>query len=270
MGDKVMMFIKPDMSIEEIDSVLYIEEDLSKYNKKSLVKLSDGSYNFLDRENRKLICKENLERAYSRYIVEGEFVEIVRKNGGRNALKSNGEFLSPNEDFCGINYRNELESFLVVRKNGKCNFLKLDGTFLSSEDFKEVRGTFKINGQYMAIIERENGEYNFLGSDGCFLGSEDFLEVKVFGYGDYSGIIQVVRKNGLCNYLNGNGELVSPNEDFLEGELQFHYLKSLEKRPYDLDEEVARVRRVKSGEWNYLKLDGTFKYEEDTELIIGL
>ena len=141
MGDKVMMFIKPDMSIEEIDSVLYIEEDLSKYNEKSLVKLSDGFYNFLDRKNRKLICNENLEKAYSRYIVEGKFVVVVRKNGGRNVLKSNGDFLSPNEDFLfgKVNFHDSTikpECLVLVKRkeSGKWNYLRSDGKFEYEKD----------------------------------------------------------------------------------------------------------------------------------------
>ena len=258
--DNKLEVIMKDNTVKTVEN-LYVKEVLGAINKMPLVELSNGLYNYLDRFRTRLICKENLEWAEYNEILDKGFVTVKRINSGinngYNVLKRDGTFLSPNEDFYEVEWAPEWGNFIVERKNGKYNFLKLDGTFLKpDEDFGYVDLKFKCRN--MVLVKRSNGCYNFLSADGSFFSSEDFLEVE----NNLSrGIISISKKNGMFNYLDPNGKLLSPNEDFLFGKVNFNDSK--------IEPEcLVLVKRKESGKWNYLRSDGKFEYEKDKDIVI--
>ena len=159
----------------------------------ALVERCNGYYNFLGTDGTLLdqnsdfisVQYASFSPAYSEKTKEvREILEVIKSDHTVNLLKSDGSYISPNEDFLevgNINY-----NFMVVivkRKNGLYNFLQFDGTLVSpNEDFLDSDIIFRKS--KVRVRRKASGKYNYLKIDGTFKYKRDkmfLIPCDVFG-----------------------------------------------------------------------------------------
>ena len=224
-----LVLVPQNMIEKEIPGISTIEVEVKKDSQLPLVRLGKDLCNYFNEERNGFISRECFKNAEEFITIEGEKYAIVQRlNFAWNILKSDGSFLSKNEDFKSVYYSSSFP-FIVERKNEKFNLLKLDGRFVSpNEDFLAISEYFmddlvafrdKVDGNFVKV-QRADNTVNYFKINGGFVSqNEDFLAISLLDTELMTAMVK--RKNGFYNFLRIDGTLVSPNEDFLDANAIF-------------------------------------------------
>ncbi len=224
-----------------------------------VIQFDDGSYNYINKENRIVSVDENFESVFDTTYSE---IGVVRRfNGGYNFINSDGTILFPNEDFLNI-LKDFQGTYLVETKNEHFNIVTRYGKLLSNHDFLKIDANWSCN--FLKVV-RLNGLYNFIDTKGNILSAnEDFISAEDF----YSGCAIVQRrKSKLYNILTSSGKLLLERDCKM---IKFAlYTESSEDYWYNNSVAIAlpncyiALVLKENGLYNYVDKDGNFISDED-------